>query len=141
MNASTVVLAALVVTVLAWAGLTTWNRLAHDRLDRMKPKVAAAMQAYNDSYTAQGELPPPSYYSFRQNRVVEFAPGVAQTVHSEDADPDAPFAVATVVDADAPSEWPPVWMWGMWGGSYLVQGAFAALSLGLLATWLRLRAG
>ena len=138
MNAQTLTLAALVGTVLVWAGLEVWNRLAHDRLDRMAPEIAEAMQAHNDPYTARGEIPPPSTYDFRRGRMVPLE-GAEQVQTETGADGFA--VVATVVEADGGGEWPPVWMWGFWGGSYVVRVPLALATVGLLGLWLGLRAG
>ncbi|MGB3544397.1 hypothetical protein [Rubrivirga sp.] len=111
MTTQTLSLVALVGAVLLWIGLEVWNRAAQDRLDRLKPEIEAGMQAYLETHNTHGEVPPPNYWDFRQGRVVEFEPGTATNVQSESDDPDAPFvAVATVVDAGAPQEWPPIWM-------------------------------
>ncbi|WP_420457591.1 hypothetical protein [Rubrivirga sp.] len=146
MSASTLASAALLLVVLAWAGLTVWNSAARARLDRMKPEIGAAFQAHAASYAERGELPPPVYWDFRRGRVAEYPPGVAEVVRGEGAgDSEVGFAVATVVRADAVEgeRWP-VWMWGVGVGFVppgLFHGLFGAASAALLVLWLRLRAG
>ena len=141
MNSSTLAAAALALVVLAWAGLTVWDRAARARLDRMVPEIGAALHAHAAPYVERGELPPPAYWDFGRGRVAEYPPGVAETVQG--GEPDALFT--TVVRAEAvEGERLPVWMWGLWVGTVppaLFHGLFGAASAGLLVLWLRLRSG
>ncbi|WP_412061533.1 hypothetical protein [Rubrivirga sp. IMCC45206] len=141
MSAPHLVLAALVVVVAAWIGLSVWEVAARARLDQTTPQIRAAFEAHAAPYTARGDLPPPAYWDFRRGRLVEYPPGSAEQVQSED--PEAPFVVATVVREDtATGERWPLWMWGLWVGAVpgvLFHGLFGVAAVGLLAWWLRLR--
>ena len=146
MSASNLALSALVVVVLSWVGLTVWQQTALLRVEQMSPKIRAAADSLGEHYQARGELPPPVYWSLRDERLVEY---LADEVTWTEGTGETPAGVAapqfaTVRSSSSGGERWPVWAWGLAVGyvpRLLFHGLFAGSTVWLALLWLRLRAG
>ena len=146
MSASNLALSALIVVVLAWVGLTVWQQTALARVEQMSPKIRAAADSLSERYQARGELPPPVYWSLRDERLVEYP---AEEVTWTEGTGETPAGVAapqfaTVSSSTSGGERWPVWAWGLAVGyvpRLLFHSLFAGLVVGLTLLWIRLRAG
>lgn len=146
MSASNLALSALIAVAFVWVGLSIWNQTARTRLDRMQPEIRAAGSALVERYQAQGQRPPPFYWSLRDERLVEYPPedvtwtdGTGETATGTAAPQFATVRSSATSDGE---RWP-FWAWGLVVGfvpRLLFHGVFGAAVAGLALLWFRLHA-